>query len=188
MKSIRWAVVLMVATVMACGGDDGTGPGSGTVAGFSATVSGDVETAIKGQALYGAANDPEAGTIFAVEMSEDDSTGGGLIQLIRIGGGTPATGTYKLTDAVNGNPGSGDWIAAAYDSDQGQMTASFAATSGSIVVTKSANGSFEGTFDFIALGAATSDPSTGLTIAVQGKFKARPAPAALRPMARLRIR
>jgi hypothetical protein len=187
-KSIRWVVVTAAATLMACSGSDSTGPvNGGAGAAFSATVSGDVQTSIKGQALFGQATDPDAGTIFAVEMSEDDSTGGGLIQLIHIGGGTPAAGTYNLTDAVNGTPGSGDWIAAAYDSDQGQMTASFVATSGSVTVTRSGNGRFEGTFDFTAIGAAMSDPTTSLTIAVHGTFKAKPAPSALR-VARIRSR
>ncbi len=177
MKSMRWAAVMAVAALAACGGGDSTGPGNGGGAGpaFTADVSGDIQTSIKGDAKFGEATDPNAGDIFAVEMSEDDSTGGGVIQLIHIGTGTPGTGTYGLVDAVNGNPGDGDWVAAAYDTDNGQLTASFAATSGSVKVTRADNGTYEGTFDFIATGAAVSDPGTALTIAVNGKFKAKKA-------------
>ena len=172
MKSIRWAAAAVVATLMACGGSDSVGPGNGGGAAFTATVSGDVQTSIKGAARFGEATDQNGGDIFAVEMSESDSTGGGVIQLIRIGSGIPGAGTYGLTDAVNGNPGDGDWVAAAYDTDNGQLTATFAATSGSVKVTRAANGTYEGSFDFIATGASMADPSQVLTIAVNGKFKA----------------
>ena len=75
------ATMAAVVMLAACGGDGngGVGPGNGSGAGFSADVQGDIETSIKGDALYGTATDPEAGTIFAIEMAEDDSTGGGLI-------------------------------------------------------------------------------------------------------------
>jgi hypothetical protein len=172
-KSIRWAAVMAAATLMACGGSDSVGPGTGGGPAFTATVSGDVQTSIKGDARFGEATDPNSGDIFAVEMSENDSTGGGVIQLIHIGSGVPGAGTYGLADAVNGNPGDGDWVAAAYDTDNGQLTASFAATSGSVKVTRTDNGTYQGTFDFIATGAATADPGTVLTIAVNGKFKAK---------------
>jgi len=155
----------------------------------SLTSLGNIETSIKGDALYGNASDPEAGTIFAIEMSEDDSTGGGLIQLIRIGAGVPAVGNYQLTDAEHGTPQEGDWIAAAYDSDQGQLTAIFAATSGSVKVTRNSNGTYEGTFDFIAIGGALSDPTTEMTIAVNGRFKATQSPgSAVRSLPRVRSR
>lgn len=191
MRGTKWMAMMAAALVLtACGGDGngGVGPGNGG-AGFSADVQGDIETSIKGDALYGTATDPEAGSIFAVEMAEDDATGGGMIQLIRIGAGVPAVGNYQLTDAVNGTPQDGDWIAAAYDSDQGQLTAIFAATSGSVKVTRNSNGVYEGTFDFIAVGGALSDPTTEMTIAVNGKFKATQAPgSAVRSLPRARSR
>lgn len=195
MRGTKWmaTAATMAAVVMlaACGGDGngGVGPGNGSGAGFSADVQGDIETSIKGDALYGTATDPQAGSIFAIEMSEDDSTGGGLIQLIRIGAGMPAVGTYQLTDGVNGTPQEGDWIAAAYDSDHGQLTAIFAATSGSVKVTRNSNGRYEGTFDFIAIGGALSDPTTEMTIAVNGKFNATQSPgSAVRALPRVRSR
>ncbi|MBK9692885.1 MAG: hypothetical protein IPO73_14540 [Gemmatimonadetes bacterium] len=190
MRRTSWMALAAVAVLTACGGDGNgsVGPGNGG-AGFSADVQGDIETSIKGDALFGNASDPEAGTIFAIEMAEDDATGGGLIQLIRIGDGVPGVGTYQLTDAVNGTPQEGDWVAAAYDSDHGQLTAIFAATSGSVKVTRNANGVYEGTFDFIAIGGALSDPTTEMTIAVHGKFKATQSPgSALRSLPRVRSR
>jgi hypothetical protein len=63
--------------------------------------------------------------------------------LIHFGTGNPGTGTYGLTDAVNRNPGDGDWVAAAYHADNGQLPATFAATSGSVKVTRADDGTKE---------------------------------------------
>ncbi len=173
MRRTRWMALTAAMVLAACGGDGGTGPGNGNTPAFTAEVTGDVETSVKGDALYGEVVDPEAGAAFAVEMSEDDPTGGALIQIIRIGAGTPAAGTYALTDAVNGNPGEGDWVATAYDVENGQLTAIFAATAGTVKVTKIANGTFEGTFSFTAVGGLLEDPTQEMTIAVDGRFKAK---------------
>ncbi len=175
-------------TLAACGSDGGTGPGNGGTPAFTATVTGDVETTVKGDALFGEVSDPAAGDIFAVEMSEDDPTGGALIQIIRMGSGIPATGTYALLDGINGTPAEGDWVAAAYDTEEGQLIGLFVATSGSVKVTSANSSTFQGTFDFIAVGGLLSDPTQELTIAVSGKFKAKSMPggAALRaPAARI---
>ena len=165
-------------TLAACGGDGdgGTGPGNGGTPAFTATVTGDVETTVKGDAMFGEVSDPQAGQIFAVEMSEDDPTGGALIQIIRMGSGIPGTGTYPLLDGINGTPAEGDWVAAAYDSENGQLVGLFVATSGSVKVTSASSSSFEGTFDFIAVGGLIADPTQEMTIAVNGKFKAKSAP------------
>ncbi len=193
MRTPRMMALMAAMVLAACGsdGDGGTGPGNGggNTPAFEATVSGDVETTVKGDALFGEVSDPEAGAIFAVEMSEDDTTGGALIQIIRMGSGIPGTGTYQLLDGINGTPTDGDWVAAAYDSEDGQLVGLFVATSGSVVVTSANSSTFQGTFDFIAVGGLIADPSQEMTIAVNGKFKAKSAPggAMLRaPISRMR--
>jgi hypothetical protein len=169
---MRWAVLMSAAVLAACGGDnDGTGPGTGGPA-FTADVTGDVQTSIQGDALFGHIVDPEAGPAFAVEMSEDDPTGGALIQIIRLGPWTPAVGSYALTDAIKGTPGEGNWVGAAYDSENGQLVAIFAATSGTLKVTSVPAGRFKGSFTFEAKGGLLSDPEKEMTISVSGSFTA----------------
>lgn len=196
MRSARWMTLAATAvlTLAACGGDGngGTGPGNGgggATASFSATVSGDVQGTVKGDARYGLATDPDLGSVFGVEMSEG-GTGGGLIQLIHLGTGIPGTGSYSISDAVNGTPADGDWVAVAYDADNGQLTAVFVATGGTVKVTRASGGTYEGTFDFSATGTVMSDPSTPLTVGVTGKFKATSLPggAAIRALPELRSR
>lgn len=178
-KVITLAMAMFLA---ACGGDGdgGTGPGNG--AAFKADVTGDVETSVQGDALYGEIIDPEAGAAFAVEMSEADPTGGALIQILKIGAGVPVPGSYALTDGINGMPGDGDWVAAAYDSENGALTAIFVATGGTVKVTDAGNGKFKGTFSFNAEGGLLEDPGTTLKITVKGQFNATEVggPAALR--------
>lgn len=173
MKATRWMVLAAAVLAAACGGDGdgGTGPGNGTP-GFSANVTGDLQTSFSGDAAYGTVVDPDLGTTFAVEMSEDDLTGGGVIQLIRVGNSTPAPGTYPIIDGMNGTPTDGDWVAVAFDTDQGELTAIFVGTGGQVKVTSVKNGIAKGTFSFDAEGGLMSDPETTLTVKVSGQFTA----------------
>ncbi len=181
MKSVRWMALVAAAVLTGCGGDGNgpTGPGNGKPA-FTADVTGDVQTSVNGDAKFGNVVDGETGqSAFAVEMAEDDPTGGALIQIVRIGNWTPAVGSYALTDAVNGNPGDGDWVATAYDSDNGQVTAIFAATTGTVKITGASNGKLQGTFSFDAVGGQIADPNTSMAISVSGRFTASPGTAQL---------
>ncbi len=173
MKATRMMVLTAALLVAACGGDSngGTGPGNGGTPGFSADVTGDLQASFGGNAGYGVV-DQEGGKVFAVEMAESDQTGGGVIQLYRVGGAVPAPGTYQLTDAIDGNAQDGDWLAMAYDTDQGQLTAIFAARSGSVTITSVKNGIAKGTFSFNAEGGVLSDPETTLSVKVSGSFTA----------------
>jgi hypothetical protein len=176
MKATRWMVLMAAVLAAACGGDGdgGTGPGNGPgngTPGFTANVTGDVQVDLGGQAAYGLVQDPEAGMAFAVEMVEDDETGGGVIQIYRVGG-TPQPGTYNLIDAVNDEPGQGDWFAVAYDTDETGVIAVFVATGGTVKITSVSNGVAKGTFDFTAVGGLFEDPETELNIHVKGKFTA----------------
>lgn len=174
MRATRWLTLMSAALLAACGGDGGTGPGNGGPA-FVADVTGDLVATLEGDAMFGEFVDPEAGPAFALEMAEPDRSSGGVIQIIRIGAGIPAAGTYPLTDAINGNPGQGSWVAAAYDTDQGQVTGIFAATSGTVTVTSVSQNAYKGTFSFVAEGGLLEDPETTLTITVSGRFTASPA-------------
>jgi hypothetical protein len=170
----------LAATVVlaACGGDDngGTGPGNGGASSFSAKVTGDVQIpSVKGAALFGTRADEAQGMLFGVEMAESGA-GESVIQIIRIGGAVPAVGTYQIVDALNGNPQDGDFVAMAFDSDNGTPSAIFVGTGGTLKVTSSSASAFKGTFTFDAQGGLFSDPETTLTINVAGSFHATPAP------------
>jgi len=182
MRSMRWMALATVVVLAACGGDDKdtTGPGNGGGARtFSAAVSGDVQASIKGEALFGQASDPEYGDVFGLEMSETGQ-GEGFIQVVRLGGQVPGPGTYAIADAIDGTPRDGDFVAMAFDSDDGEPTAIFVATGGTLKVTSSSGSAFKGTFTFDAQGGLFSDPENTLTIKVSGAFHASPATQALK--------
>lgn len=181
MRAIGWMTMAATVVLAACGADDGgsTGPGNGGgPTTFSAEVTGDVETSVQGAALFGTQTD-ETGTLFGVEMAETGA-GESVIQIIRLGGQVPAVGTYAIADALNGSPQDGDFVAMAFDSDNGQPTAIFIGTGGTLEVTSSTATAFKGTFSFDAQGGLFNDPETTLTIKVDGSFHATPAPAAIR--------
>ncbi len=174
MRVVRGMVLVAAVVLAACSGEGNgsTGPGTGHPA-FTADVTGDVQTSVKGDAKFGNVVDGETGQeAFAVEMAEDDPTGGALIQIVRIGNWSPAPGSYPLTDAVHGNPGDGDWVATAYDTDNGQVTAIFAATGGTVKITGVRNGRLQGSFAFDAVGGQLADPNTSMAITVSGQFTA----------------
>lgn len=182
MRAIGWMALAATVTLAACGDDNGsTGPGPGNPgsSGFSAKVSGDVQVpSVKGAALFGTAVDEAQGEVFGLEMSESGS-GGSLIQIVRLGGQVPAVGTYDIKDALNTTPGSGDFVATAFDTDNGQPAAIFVATGGTLKVTQSSATAFKGTFTFDAQGGLFSDPETTLNITVEGTFNASPATGAI---------
>lgn len=181
MRSITWMALAAATVLAACGGDDNsTGPGNGGGATtFQADVTGDVQTRVTGAALFGQAQDDQYGAVFGVEMAETGA-GESVIQIVRLGGAVPAAGTYTIADALEGNPQDGDFVALAFDSDNGEPTAVFVAIGGTIKVTSSSATAFKGTFTFNALGGLFSDPETTLSIKVDGSFHATPATQALR--------
>jgi hypothetical protein len=175
MRSIKWTAMAAVMVLAACG-DDGnsTGPGNGGgPTSFSAEVTGDVQTKVKGAALFGQRDDEAQGTLFGVEMAETGE-GESLIQIIRLGGEVPAVGTYQITDALNTTPGNGDFVAMAFDSENGAPSAIFVATGGTLKVTSSSGSAFKGSFSFDAQGGLFEDPENTLTIKVTGSFHATP--------------
>lgn len=176
MRSIKWMALAAAMVLAACGGEDGsTGPGNGGGATtFTADVTGDVETKVTGAALFGQAQDDEYGEVFGVEMAETGE-GESLIQIVRLGGAVPAVGSYTIADALDGNPQDGDFVALAFDSENGTPVAVFVGVSGALKVTSSSATSFKGTFTFDAKGGLFSDPETTLTIKVDGSFHATPA-------------
>ncbi len=187
MRSIKYLALTAAVVLAACGGDDngGTGPGNGGKAGFSAEVTGDVETSVEGAALFGTKADEAQGLLFGVEMAETGE-GESVIQIIRIGGAVPAVGDYQITDALNGNPQNGDFVAMAFDSEDGTPTAIFVATGGTLKVTSSSATAFKGTFTFDAQGGLFEDPENTLTINVAGSFNASPATPDLRSLQALK--
>lgn len=181
MRSMRWTALMAATVLVACGGDENgpAGPGNGGATTFSADVTGDVETSITGAALFGQATDPEYGDVFGLELAETGE-GESLIQVARVGGAVPAPGSYAIKDAINGSPQNGDFVAMAFDSDNGQPAAIFVATGGTLQVTTSTATAFKGTFSFTAEGGLFSDPETTLTIQITGSFHATPATQGIR--------
>lgn len=181
MRAIGWMALAATVTLAACGSDDNsTGPGNpGGSSGFTAKVSGDVQVpSVKGAALFGTAVDEAQGEVFGLEMSETGA-GGSLIQIVRLGGQVPGVGTYDIKDALNTTPGSGEFVATAFDTENGQPAAIFVATGGTLKVTQSSATAFKGTFTFDAQGGLFSDPETTLNITVEGTFNASPATGAI---------
>lgn len=178
MRAIRWMALAAAVTLAACGGDGdgGTGPGNGGGASsFSAKVSGDIEVpSVKGVALFGTVVDEEQGPLFGLEMAEGGE-GESLIQIVRLGGQVPTPGTYQISDAINGNPQNGDFMALAFDSDNGEPVAIFLGTGGTLKVTSASDRAFKGTFSFNAEGGLFEDPETTLQIKIEGSFNATPA-------------
>lgn len=175
MRSFKWMALAAVMVLAACG-DDGnsTGPGNGGgPTSFTAKVTGDVQTEVKGAALFGQRVDEAQGTLFGIEMAEAGE-GESLIQIIRLGGEVPAVGTYQITDALNSTPGNGDFVALAFDSENGTPSAIFVATGGTLKVTSSSSNAFKGSFSFDAQGGLFEDPENTLTIKVTGIFHATP--------------
>jgi hypothetical protein len=181
MQAMRWTAAAVALVLAACGGDDNgaTGPGNGGAASFSATVSGDLAGAIKGQARFGLGEHPDYGSVFALEMNEVTNGGGGLLQLVRIGSAVPATGSYTIADALDGTPGAGDFVAVAFDGDETGPTAIFVSTAGSVKVTSSSGSAFKGSFSFEAAGGLFSSPDDTLHITVSGTFNAAPGTQAI---------
>jgi hypothetical protein len=182
MCSIKWMALATAMVLAACGGEDdgSTGPGNGGgPTTFSADVTGDVQTQVKGAALFGQRVDEAQGTLFGVEMAETGE-GESVIQIIRLGGEVPAVGTYQITDALNTTPGNGDFVAMAFDSENGTPSAIFVATGGTLKVTSSSGNAFKGTFSFDAQGGLFGDPENTLTIKVTGSFNATRAPEGIR--------
>ncbi len=181
MRAIGWVTLSATVALAGCGDGDGLlGPGSGVKAtSYRAEVSGDVRTRVNGQALFGSWIDDRQQVLFGVEMAETGA-GESLIQIVRLGGQVPAEGSYRIVDALNGDPQNGDFVAVAFDSDNGQPAAVFVGTSGTLKVTSSSPTAFKGTFTFDAEGGLFNDPETTLHITVAGSFYATPAAAGLR--------
>jgi len=179
-KHLRLVAPALAALLAACDGEGTpTEPGQGGSRTFSAQVTGDLESMLKGEALFGAVEDPEHGPVFAIEMSETE--GGGVIQLVRLGGETPGPGNYPVADGLHGSPKTGEFIALLFDSENGEPTALFVARSGSVKVT-GAGATLKGSFNLEAEGGLFSDPEQTLTIRVAGTFTAEPGTAAVIPV------
>lgn len=179
--SMRWLTVATAALAMACGGSDNgsTGPGNGGGnASFNVDITGDLEAKATGSAAFGTGVDPDAGTVFGIEMTEQSNEG--TIQLMRLGGTNPGTGTFAISDAWNGNPGNGEWVAVLRSlTPTGDVEAIFVATSGQVKITASSANAVKGTFEFDATGVLLADPNTELNVAATGSFTSGPATGGL---------
>lgn len=168
----------LAAFLVACGGEGSpTEPGDGGSRTFSAEVTGDLEDSLRGEALFGSVEDPEHGPVFAIEMSE--LAGGGVIQLVRVGGETPKAGEYPVADGIDGSPATGDFVALAFDSENGEPVSVFVARSGTVTIAGGDGSSLRGSFSLKAEGGLFSDPDRTLAVTISGSFAAGPGTAAV---------
>jgi hypothetical protein len=93
--------IAATALLAACGSDDKspTGPND-DLSSYTATVSGDVQRALSGQAAFGSDNtDPEIGFGLALVDSEDDEPNE-MVLFYRGSAGIPGTGALPVADAA----------------------------------------------------------------------------------------
>ena len=165
-QSARLFTVFVVAFLTACGGDNGTGPGSGS---FTATVSGDLNASLSGDAVFGvglAIGSVSGWSVWLLEgsfLADYD-----LIRIDRDSDAAPGVGTFAIT---GGGAGPDDFSAEyEHGVEEGGNTdiTGYTSVSGSLTVTSATADRIEGSFTFTGNG-----PSPGQTVTVQGSFSAR---------------
>lgn len=167
------AAVLALSLVAACSddedGDGATGPDTseGT---FTATVSGDVDASIQGEAAWGGATDPETGDQAWVVALGDESQNAVLV--VHIGDDQPNEQSYSLADITGTQDfeaGTAALIVVTIDSS----TLSVGSTGGSITVTSSSSDRVQGTFSITASGVLLENGmSTEVDVTISGEFDA----------------
>jgi hypothetical protein len=158
------------------GGDNGGGGTSGTT--FSATVTGDIATSLSGAAYYGDGNDGTTSGGFAIALGLS-ATPTATIIIGREQSGVPATGTYALTDVVNGTdePTPADFVAQAQFHYQDQEDQVCASTGGQVQITSAGSdrvqGKFTATMTCVPLLHQIDGPTKSIT--VTGTFDSKKA-------------
>ena len=162
-KVISLNAVLCAATFLAsCGGNGPTEPESGS---FIATVSGDVNVSLRGQATFF-----DGGVViwlFQGNLSRSHD----FIRFLRSGGAAPGVGTFTIAGA---GAVPDDFIAEYQHARAGAdsiETTTYASLVGSLTITSATTDRIEGSFSFKGIG-----PGPGRIVTVQGSFDAKPEP------------
>ncbi len=163
-KVIPLNTVICAATFLAsCGGNGPTEPESGS---FIATVSGDVNVSLIGQATFF-----EGGSIIWML----DGNFNGHHDFLRLdrdpSAGPPGVGTFTIAGATAGpDDFVAEYVHARVGSD-GIETTTYRSLSGSLITTSVTADRIVGSFNFKGIG-----PGVGTIVEVQGTFTAKPGP------------
>lgn len=160
----------VATSLVSCGGDDTTGPGSGS---FTATVSGDVSASLSGNAVFGVGLSIGSDTGWSIWLLEGSFFSDyDFIRIDRSSSTAPGVGTFTIIGGSGVGP---DDFVAAYENavEEGNdiSITGYTSVSGSLTITSATADRVEGSFSFTGSG-----PGPGRTVTVQGSFSARPGP------------
>ena len=163
------ALCLSVTTgLAACDDDSTTDPVAGDGA-YRLEIEGDIERVLTGDAWFGAEEDEEGETIFAILFGSGDSE---EVVMVGVSGTTrPAAGTYEIE---TGEVGQGDWVGMYAFGDGEELEGFLVADSGTVVLSESNGGVMKGSVLLYLSGFVEGAPGEAV---IEGTFDARPAPS-----------
>lgn len=167
-SAVRAVCLLGLVGVVACGDDDGTGPGDGQPpeASFAYELSGDLQLSVSGDSLEIEIGEAfGAGTLWQLHLQGGVNNGGGGISFVHRGQ-APSEGAYTVTpvfDESDLGELEPDEFAAFAELDDGSQSTRFLGfeISGEVVIDRADALGYEGTFDFTADGNAFPPGESG---------------------------
>lgn len=171
----RYAVLVAVALLAACGSDkkSGTGPDGGEVLGnFTATLGGDITGSLAGASAFASANTGESqGFVFAMQDTIANSTASAAIIFVRQNPARPGTGTHQVVSFDN-NEVIDDFglLAVVTDAQGGEWICT--ATAGTINISSSAAQRIRGSFS-VASECTGGGSQTTKAMQLNGNFDSR---------------
>jgi len=172
----RYAMLVAVAALAACGGDDdksGTGPDEGAVLGnFSATLTGDIGGSLSGISAFASASSGESqGFVLAMEDTLANSTASAALLFMKQTPAIPGVGAHDVVDFEDPEAGVKFGLFAAVI-DAGGDEWICTAREGTITVTSSTAQRIKGTFDVAAecVGVGADEPQA---MTLSGSFDSR---------------
>ena len=172
----RYAMLVAVAVLAACGGDDktsGTGPDETQLLGnFSATLTGDIGGSLSGLSAFASANTGESqGFVLAMEDTIANSTASAAILFMKQTPALPGVGTHEVVDFEDPEAGVKFGLFAAVIGADGKEWIC-TAKDGAITVTSSTAQRLKGTFNVSAecVGIGAEEPQA---LTLSGSFDSR---------------
>lgn len=174
MKSITRARSAMLMTIgltlaaTACDDDSPTNPVLGDGA-YRLEIEGDVERTLTGNAFFGAEEDENGETIFAIMLGSES---GEDIVMVGVSGTTrPGAGSYEIEV---GQVEDGDWVGLYTFGDGEELEGFLVADSGTVVLSESSTSVIKGSVLLYLSGFVEGELGE---VVVEGEFDARPAPS-----------
>lgn len=171
----RYTMLVAVALLAACGGDDDkdpAGPGNGeTVGSFTATLAGDVAGSFSGEAAHASvAQGEEQGFVLALEDAPGNGAATAALLFARVNPAVPGVGQHGVMSDENGSEDDFAVIGVVTDAN-GTDWLCYGA-SGSINVTSSSAARVRGNFT-IAGGCISESSETEQAVTLTGTFDSR---------------